>query len=161
MDGVTEIVGRKEICEELLVLNNAVLPPGEDLPKLELPDDTVQDHGRLLRSEMCAGHSDHWMTSSPSTVIGATLSMSAIRSSSSMVTSMAPRTGLLSANDTLPTVATSLFNDRRVVLPREFMIMTARVASNIFCLRIALENLSSVASPSRRPSFRTSSASGK
>ena len=66
--------------------------------------------------------------------------MRASRSSSSTVTSIAPRTGFLSANDTFPTVATCLLRLIRVVLPCMFFSRIEREASSIFCLRISLPN---------------------
>ena len=56
-----------------------------------------------------------------------------------MVTSIAPRTGLRSAKEIFPTVATCLFSVSLVRFPLMLEIITARVASRMRCLLICFE----------------------
>ena len=61
-----------------------------------------------------------------------------------MTTSIAPRTGFLSANDTLPTVATCLLRLILVLEPCRFLRSMERAASRILCPRILLAKVSRV-----------------
>ena len=81
-------------------------------------------------------------------------------SSSRIMTSMAPRTGFLSAKDTFPTVATCLLRFIHVAFPRMFLMRTERVASSILWFLIRRWKRSREAAPERIPSSRDSSASG-
>ena len=161
VDLVGEVVAGQELGELVEVVDDVVVRLGDDLPEVELPDDAVQPLLRGVAAEMGAGDAYHeGCTSSPSTVTGASLSMSTSRSSSLMVTSMAPRTGFLSANDTFPRVATCLLRFSHVVFPRMFLRRTERVASRILWFLIMRWKRSRVAAPESIPSSRDSSASG-
>ena len=134
----------------------------EDLPEPEMLRHGTGPAFRRKAAEPRAGDPYHQsLTSSPSTVSGATRSMRDWRSSSTMETSMPPRTGFLSAKEILPTVATCLFRRSLVRLSRIPFIITARVASRILCLLIWAEKRSRPGAVPTSPfSPSSSSASG-
>ena len=162
MDLAFEAVPGEDVRDLPDMVRHRLVRLREDLPEPEMLRHGTGPAFRRKAAESRAGDPYHRsLTSSPSTVSGATRSMRDWRSSSSTDTSMPPRTGFLSAKEILPTVATCLFRRNLVRLSRIPLVITARVASRILCFLIWAEKRSRPGAVPTNPfSPSSSSASG-